>query len=88
MKTLKLKYQCDPGHGWLSVKRQLLADLGILAKISTYSYQRGKSVYLEEDCDASILLTELRRRGIPFELSESHIDKRHPIRSYEHFNRR
>lgn len=85
MKTLKLKFQCDPGHGWLSVKRQLLVDLGILNKVSPYSYQRGKSVYLEEDCDASILLAELRARKIPFELTESHIDKRHPIRSYEGF---
>lgn len=85
MKTLKLKFQCDPAHGWLSVKRQLLVDLGILNKVSQYSYQRGKSVYLEEDCDASILLAELRARNIPFELSESHIDKRHPIRSYERF---
>jgi len=46
----------DPGHGWLSVKRQELVDLNILNQISSYSYQRGNTVYLEEDCDAPVFL--------------------------------
>jgi len=41
----------DNGHGWLAVKRNELVGLNLLSEISTYSYQRGKTVYLEEDSD-------------------------------------
>lgn len=44
-------FYTDPGHGWLEVPRELLHDLGIADRVSEYSYQRGDSVYLEEDCD-------------------------------------
>jgi hypothetical protein len=43
----------DPGHGWVAVKRSFLHTLGIADRITSYSYQRGATVYLEEDCDAS-----------------------------------
>ena len=43
----------DPGHGWLEVTRAELERLGLLDKISGYSYQSidGLFVYLEEDSD-------------------------------------
>jgi hypothetical protein len=44
-------FYTDPGHGWLEVPRALLHELGIAEKISAYSYQRGETVFLEEDCD-------------------------------------
>jgi len=49
------KFWNDPGHGWLEVQRRDLILLKIANKISGYSYSNpdGKSVYLEEDCDAS-----------------------------------
>lgn len=50
------KYYRDPGHGWVAVKRKLLSDLGILHKITSFSYQKGKTVYLEEDLDASTFI--------------------------------
>ena len=43
----------DGGHGWLRVPRTLLKRLGIEKKITSYSYQKGSWVYLEEDQDAS-----------------------------------
>lgn len=49
-------YHLDPGHGWLAVKRKELEDLGIASKITSCSYQKGKTVYLEEDCDMSLFL--------------------------------
>lgn len=51
---MKFKFYCDPGHGWLAVKRTLLDELGIAHLISPYSYAKGGTVYLEEDCDASV----------------------------------
>lgn len=48
-------FHTDPGHGWLQVPRAHLEELGILEKITAYSYQDldGSSWYLEEDCDAT-----------------------------------
>lgn len=82
---LKLRYQQDPGHGWISVKRDLVVKLGISDKISDFSYQRGASVYLEEDCDAGLLIDALKAHGIDYQVISSHTDKRHPIRSYERY---
>ena len=82
MQTLKLKYFTDPGHGWVSVKREKLAALGIADKISTYSYMRGASAYLEEDCDLSALYAACDAHGIQIELTTKHTDRRSPIRSY------
>lgn len=48
---MKLRYITDPGHGWLEVPVNLLAELGIEDKITSYSYRRGTMVYLEEDLD-------------------------------------
>ena len=55
-------YYTDPGHGWFAVKRADCEALGILDRISHYSYQRGRTVYLEEDCDASLYFAAMKAR--------------------------
>lgn len=81
-----ISYQQDPGHGWFAVKRAVLDALGILDRISYYSYQRGASVYLEEDCDAALFINAVRARfGRDPIWKATHTDKRSPIRSYSHF---
>lgn len=80
---MKITVYTDPGHGWGAVKRSVLLAFGIADKVSTYSYQRGQTVYLEEDCDLSLLIGALRQRGINPEWVERHTDRRSPIRSYE-----
>lgn len=84
-KMLKINYFTDPGHGWAAVKIKLLQDLGIIEKISHYSYMRGKTVYLEEDCDFSVFLGALQAAGMPYSITEKHTDRRHQIRSYDSF---
>ena len=86
MKTLKLNYFTDPGHGWVSVKRKTLIDLGIENHISTYSYMRGNSAYLEEDCDLGLLYRACDSMGIDINLTTKHTNKRSPIRSYAVFH--
>ena len=54
-KQIKATQFIDPGHSWLAVKRKLLSELGILDKVSSFSYQKGNTVYLEEDCDVNLL---------------------------------
>ena len=78
-------YYTDPGHGWFAVKRAELAELGILGQVSHYSYQRGRTVYLEEDCDATLYFTAHKAAGTVPPYIEKHTDKRHPIRSYSTF---
>ena len=85
MNKIKLKFYSDPGHGWVAVKRKIVYDMDLAGKISQYSYQRGNTVYLEEDCDASLLVEALRERGIEIALEENITDKTSPIRSYERF---
>jgi len=83
MKTIV--YYTDPGHGWFAVKRSELAALGILGQVSHYSYQRGRTVYLEEDCDATLYFTAHKNADTVPAYTEKHTDKRHPIRSYATF---
>ena len=84
--TFKIKFYSDPGHGWGAVKRRVLDELGIADKITRFSYQKGDTVYLEEDCDLPTLTTELSMRGIWIEHVSKHTDRRSPIRSYENFS--
>ncbi len=77
-------FYLDPGHGWLSVPRQELIDLHIDHLISTYSYQKDKLVYLEEDSD---MPTFLKAKGqANAEIIEKVSNSDSIIRSYEPYN--
>lgn len=82
MKTYKF-YE-DPGHAWLAVKRAELIKLGILDKISHYSYQKGATAYLEEDRDAEIFYTAKHNKGEEVKLIEV-FQENTPIRNYDYF---
>jgi hypothetical protein len=84
--TLTFKYYTDPSHGWVAVKRELLHTLNIADKVSYYSYQKGKTVYLEEDCDYSLLINALKEQGIELNIEERHTNNNSPIRSYERYS--
>jgi hypothetical protein len=88
-KTITLQMFSDPGHGWVRFPRSRLVRLGIADKISPYSYQRGDQVFLEEDCDLTVLITALRAQGyadtdIQFRGGAS--NRRSKIRGYEHYS--
>ena len=85
MNKIKLKFYSDPGHGWVAVKRKIVYDMDLAGKITPYSYQRGQTVYLEEDLDANLLINSLRDRGIEIILLEKSTNKYSPIRSYDRF---
>lgn len=82
-KQLTLDFYQDPGHGWVKCKLALLQRLGIESHISTYSYQRGDNVYLEEDCDLSLLYKACDNHGITLKLREHVANKSSKIRSYD-----
>ena len=80
-----IKFYADPGHGWGAVKRKVLDQLGIADKITAFSYQKGQTVYLEEDCDLSTLVTALALKGETVQYKEKHTNKYSPIRSYNRY---
>jgi len=84
---MKFSYYQDPGHGWVKVQRKLLADLGILNQITGCSYQHGKFVYLEEDCDAGLFFKAFEKQnGSKPETVSKHTNKRSRIRGYQRFS--
>lgn len=83
---MKIKFHEDSGHGWYAVKRKVLEQLGLLNKITSYSYQRGKTVYLEEDCDAGVLFNKLNEINIAPRMTYAKHQDRSPIRSYESYS--
>lgn len=82
---MKIKLYSDAGHAWGAVKRKVLAELGVMDKITPYSYQKGATVYLEEDCDLFTFVTKLKETGVTPTFERHHTDKRSPIRSYDRF---
>ena len=84
--TIKIKFYSDPGHGWGAVKRKVLDQLGITDRITEYSYQKGGTVYLEEDLDLATLINTLRNFNMDYTIVEKNLPYRYsPIRSYERF---
>lgn len=76
----------DPGHGWIKVPRALLSTLNIADKVSRWSYQRDKYVYLEEDGDLQTFVTayELKYSKRPV-FKERFTNKQSKIRNYESY---
>ena len=86
MAVMKKVLHSDPGHGWLAVKLDELKMLGIETKITPFSYVKGKTVYLEEDCDMSEFITAAKAKGIEVEVREGPQRDRSPIRSFRSYN--
>ena len=84
-KTFTCIVYSDPSHAWAKVKRQVLVNLGIDKEVSRYSYQYKDNVYLEEDCDLSLLYQRLLKDDVRMKFVEKHTDKDSRIRSYERY---
>jgi hypothetical protein len=58
-------------HGYLRVPQSELDQLGILEKITEYSYQDNLYAYLEEDCDLTTFIeAKERSHGDDYDLEE------------------
>ena len=84
MTNKTFKYYQDPGHGWIAVKIKVLESLGLSpSDFTVYSYLKGKTMYLEEDDDASKFVeTWIKKFGSRPNVVEKHTNKNSPIRSY------
>lgn len=83
MKTI-LKYE-DGGHGWYAVEKDYVKLLGISEKVSGYSYEKDGLAYLEEDCDASLLLDAMEAKGYEYVIERIYQKGNSPIRGYRSF---
>lgn len=81
--TKIFKHYSDPGHGWVAMKRKLIESLGLMNKITHFSYWKGDTVYLEEDLDAPTVLDALTKSGIQWKTVTISHDRKSPIRFYE-----
>jgi hypothetical protein len=85
MKKFTITVYNDPGHAWGKVKREVLLELGVEHKISSYSYQLRDNVYLEEDCDLSLVYDALTNADYTVVFREKVSDSDSKIRGYERF---
>lgn len=82
----KFKFHSDAGHGWLAVKRDLIYKLKIEHKISRFSYQKGSTVYLEEDMDMTTFINAFTAaNGYKPMIMDQPSVNRSMIRSYKSF---
>ncbi len=98
-KKIKATFHSDGGHGWMAVGRTHVNALGIADKISSFSYQKGQTVYLEEDSDLTVFFHALARannvdesnrdaiialKNNVMEIKNSYQDKS-PVRNYDSY---
>jgi len=83
---MKLYHFSDPAHGWLKVRRSVLAEFVDMTKITPYSYAKNDDVYLEEDCDAPFFINALKKAGIEVVVSRRYSNARSRIRNYQLFS--
>jgi len=86
---LTLTFHTDPGHGWLAVPFALLiAVLGSAKEISRFSYRKGDTAYLEEDCDAGKFIDAAKEQGYEIDIIEhNEPHNQSPIRTYAPIHR-
>lgn len=85
-KDNKFVFHNDGGHGWLAVKRKLIEALGIENEISIFSYQKGQSVYLEEDQDLGTFCKIMEDLEIEIKTRSSYKDNSH-VRYFDRYQR-
>lgn len=80
----KFGWHADPGHAWLEVPKADVVELGVMGRISGYSYIKGDTLFLEEDCDASVFLFAWKEKHgeMPETFNSAHTNNDSPIRRY------
>ena len=86
-RKINIAFFSDPGHGWARVPKAKLVKLGIADKITSFSYQRGINVFLEEDCDLTTYVNALKAKGYTeFKFVGKSSNRMSKIRGYESYS--
>lgn len=83
LKTLKLKFYADPGHGWLAVPLRIYLKSGIVASRFSYMNRQGTTVFLEEDCDAGLFIDAMKAQGVEIKMTGHHTNRQSKIRNMD-----
>jgi len=86
MKKITLQVFTDPSHGWIKISLNHLNKLNLIDKITPFSFINNKHAYLEEDCDASLLIDTLKQNDIHFEFRYHHSNTSSKLRYYDQYN--
>lgn len=86
MKKFTITVYSDPGHAWGKVKRDVLLEHSVEHLISSYSYQLRDNVYLEEDCDLTLVFDALCKAGYSVVFKEKVSNNDSKIRGYERYS--
>jgi len=78
-------FTSDPSHGYLKVPLENLETLGIIDRISEWSFKKGRYAYLEEDRDAPLFVKTWKERGNAIKFNVRHISSPAKCRTYERF---
>lgn len=79
----RFTYLQDPGHGWLLLTRQEIAEFGMKpGDFTSYSYVSGDRFALEEDLDMGRFLQTLDQLGVTYELNHEHINQSAYVRNW------
>lgn len=79
-------FYSDPGHGWLAVPIEDVNKLGIVNKISRYSYLNGEMAYLEEDCDFEVFFNAyVNEHGVAPKWKSITLNNNCAVRNYARF---
>jgi len=87
MQRITINIYNDPSHGWGKVSIDNLHKLNLLNNISSYSYINNNHVYLEEDCDLSLLIKRLEELNIRYKFKNHYANKSSKIRSYDYYSK-
>ena len=68
-KSIALTFHDDPGHAWLEVPRSMMEDYDVTPSCFSYVTQDGETFYLEEDCDAGLVIRPLQAAGFTVEFN-------------------
>ena len=84
-KKFTITVYSDPSHSWGKVRREVLKNLQLDRHISSYSFQRGEYVYLEEDNDLSMLCQALYDNNTRVVFNEKSTNKPSRVRTYDRY---
>jgi len=86
MNKITLQVFTDPSHGWIKISLKHLNQLNLINKITSYSYINNNHAYLEEDCDAPLLMHTLKENNVSYEFRYHHSNTSSKLRSYDSYN--
>jgi hypothetical protein len=72
---IRVTYIDNCSHGYYSVSKADITKLGIAEKITGYSGLTLTRVYLEEDCDGTLLFNTAKEKGFEIVLKHSYNPK-------------